>query len=107
VAARAEAGVQDKPFTVAHENFTWLEEGGSADAVREEQQRRFSRVVSDERPWDYIDAVYMTGTIEAVQQKIQDRKDAGVDYLMLHTLTSDLDQLELMAKHVLQPFGDA
>jgi hypothetical protein len=64
-------------------------------------------VVSDERPWDYIDAVYMTGTIDAIQQKIQDRADAGVEYLMLHTLTSGLDQLELMAKHVLQPFGES
>jgi probable F420-dependent oxidoreductase len=106
VDARKARGDQDRPFTVAHENFTWLVEGGSADAVEAEQQRRFSRVVSDERPWDYIDAVYMTGTIDAIQQKIQDRRDAGVDYLMLHTLTSDIDQLELMAKHVLTPFGD-
>jgi probable F420-dependent oxidoreductase len=107
VRAREAKGLRNKPFTVAHENFTWLEESGDADSVMAEQQRRFSRVVSDERPWDYIDAVYMTGTIDAIQQKIRDRADAGVEYLMLHTLTSDLGQLELMAKHVLQPFGES
>jgi probable F420-dependent oxidoreductase len=105
--ARELNGLQSKPFTVAHENFTWLDENRDPDRVLAEQQRRFSCVVSDERPWDYIDAVYMTGTIDAIQQKIQDRADAGVEYLMLHTLTSDLEQLELMAKHVLRPFGES
>ncbi len=104
-AAQAERGLQTRPFTVAHENFTWLAESGSREDVAAEQQRRFRKVVSDERPWDYIDSVYMTGTIGEIQQKVQDRIDAGVEYMMLHTLTSDLDQLELMAKHVLQPFG--
>jgi len=30
-----------------------------------------------------------------------------VEYLMLHTLTADLAQLELIAKHVIEPFGGA
>lgn len=97
----------DQPFTVAHENFTWLSEQKSHDAVTIEQQERFSQVVSDERPWDYIDAVYLTGTIDEVQQEIQARKDAGVEYLMLHTLTADVGQLDLMARHILEPFQDA
>jgi probable F420-dependent oxidoreductase len=103
---RAELGVTDRPFTFAHENFTWIEEKGTADQIEAEQQRRFGQVVSEERPWDYIDAVYLTGSIDAIQQKIQARKEAGVEQVMLHTLTSDLDQLELMAKHILTPFAD-
>jgi len=94
-------------LTVAHENFTWLSEQASHDAVTIEQQERFSHVVSDERPWGYIDAVYLTGSIDEVQQKVQARRDAGVEYLMLHTLTADLGQLDLMAKHILEPFRDA
>jgi probable F420-dependent oxidoreductase len=105
-ARRQELKVSDRPFTFAHENFTWLQETGSAEEIEAEQQRRFGQVVSEERPWDYIDAVYLTGSIDAIQAKIQARKDAGVEQLMLHTLTSDLDQLELMAKHILQPFSD-
>jgi probable F420-dependent oxidoreductase len=103
---REELDVSGRPFTFAHENFTWLQETGSAEEIEAEQQRRFGRVVSEERPWDYIDAVYLTGGIDSIQQKIQARKDAGVEQLMLHTLTSDLDQLELMAKHILHPFSD-
>jgi alkanesulfonate monooxygenase SsuD/methylene tetrahydromethanopterin reductase-like flavin-dependent oxidoreductase (luciferase family) len=107
VARRAELGILDKPFAIAHENFTWLQETGSSDSILTEQQSRFRRIVSDERPWDYIDAVYLTGSIETIQAKIQQRIDAGVKHIMLHTLTSDLDQLELMAKHVLEPFKNA
>ena len=103
-AARAGTG-QTGPFTIAHENFTWIEEGGSVDDVRDVQQARFAEIVSDERPWEYIDAVYMSGTIDQIQAKIQARIDAGVEYLMLHTLTADRAQLELIAKHVIRPFG--
>lgn len=93
-----------RPFTVAHENFTWVAHG-SADEVRDEQQRRFAAVMSAERGWDYIDATYLTGTIDEIQAKIQRRVDAGVEYLMVHTLTADLAQLEAIAEHVLAPFA--
>jgi probable F420-dependent oxidoreductase len=95
----------DRPFTVAHENFTWIEERGTEDEVAAVQQQRFAEVVSDERPWDYIDAVYLPGTIDAIQAKVQARIDAGVEYLMLHTLTPDLEQLDLIARHLIEPFA--
>jgi alkanesulfonate monooxygenase SsuD/methylene tetrahydromethanopterin reductase-like flavin-dependent oxidoreductase (luciferase family) len=102
--ARAEAG-RSGPFTIAHENFTWIEERGTPDEVRVVQQARFGDVVSDERPWDYIEDVYMSGTIDDIQTKVQARIDAGVEYLMLHTMSADVEQLELIAKHIIEPFG--
>ena len=69
-----------------------------------EQQRFMSAVFSDERPWDYIEAVYLTGTIDEIQQQVQRRIDAGVEYLILHTMTADKRQLDLFAKHILEPF---
>jgi hypothetical protein len=94
-----------KSFTVAHENFLWLSEQTSRDAAIEEQQRYMLAVVSDERPWDYIEAVYLTGTIDDVQRRIQERIDAGVEEMFLHTMTADLHQLELFSKHILEPFA--
>ena len=73
--------------------------------MREVQQARFGDVVSDERPWDYIENVYMSGTIDEIQAKVQARIDAGVEYLMLHTMSADVGQLELIAKHIIEPFG--
>lgn len=95
------------PLTVAHENFVWIEPAGRDDDIRVAQQRRFSAILSDERPWEYIDAVYLPGSIDEIQRKVQDRIDAGVEYLMLHTLTSELAQLDLIARHIVEPFRDA
>jgi hypothetical protein len=63
------------------------------------------RVVSDERPWDYIEAVYLTGTIDDIQRRIKERIDAGIEEMFIHTMTADLNQLELFSKHILEPFA--
>ena len=97
----------ERNFTVAHENFCWLSERNRRSDVLAEQRARMYAVVSDERPWDYSQAVYLTGTIEEIQQGVQDRIDAGVEYLVLHTMTSEVRQLELFAEHILEPFGAA
>ena len=94
-----------KQFTVAHENFLWLSEKASRSAAVDEQKRHMLAVVSDERPWDYIEAVYLTGTIDDVQRRIQERIDAGVEEMFLHTMTADLNQLKLFARHILEPFA--
>ncbi len=104
--ARLAAG-ESKPFTVAHENFVWIEEGKNRETVIAEQQRRYAAVVSNERPWEYIESTYLAGTIDEIQQKIQTRVEIGVEYMMLHTLTPDLEQLDLIARHIVEPFANA
>jgi probable F420-dependent oxidoreductase len=93
-------------FVVAHENFCWLTEKTNRDEAVAEQRKYVLRVVSDERPWDYIEAVYMTGTVDDVQRRVQERIDVGVEHMFIHTMTPDLSQLELFAKHLLEPFKD-
>ena len=95
----------EKKFTVAHENCCWLSEKASTEEAVEEQKRYLMAVVSDERPWDYIEAVYLTGTIQDIQRRIQERIDAGVEEIFLHTMTADLRQLELFEEHILKPFA--
>jgi probable F420-dependent oxidoreductase len=97
---------REKGFTVAHENFCWISEKSNRDEVIAEQQQRMMAVVSDERPWDYIETVYLTGTIDDIQQRIQSRIDAGIECMFLHTMTADLRQLELFARHILEPFSN-
>jgi probable F420-dependent oxidoreductase len=94
-----------KGFAVAHENFVWLSEKSRREDVIPEQKARMLAVVSDERPWEYIEAVYLTGTIEDIQRRIQERIDVGVEHMFLHTMTADLAQLDLFAKHILEPFA--
>jgi probable F420-dependent oxidoreductase len=96
-----------KNFTVAHENFAWLTEAKRREEAIAEQRAKMLAVVSDERPWDYIESVYLTGTIDEIQRRIQERVDVGVEELFLHTMTADLGQLNLFAKHLLEPFKSA
>jgi probable F420-dependent oxidoreductase len=98
--SRAERG-----FTVAHENFCWISERANRDDAVAEQRERLYAVVSDERPWEYLESVYLSGTIDELQRRVQERIDAGVEYLILHTMTADLRQLELFAEHILGPFA--
>jgi probable F420-dependent oxidoreductase len=102
--ARQGTSRKKKAFTVAHENFLWLTEKTNRPDVIAEQRQRMLAVVSDERPWEYIEAVYLTGTIDEVQRRIEQRLVAGVEHMFLHTMTADLGQLDLFAKHLLEPF---
>jgi probable F420-dependent oxidoreductase len=102
--ARQKTSRGQKRFTVAHENFVWLSERPRHDDAIAEQRAKMLAVVSDERPWDYIETVYMTGTVDEIQHRVQARIDVGVEHLFLHTMTADLSQLDLFAKYLLEPF---
>jgi probable F420-dependent oxidoreductase len=105
--ARQGSSRKAKGFTVAHENFVWLTEKAKRSDAIAEQKTRMLAIISDERPWEYIEAVYLTGTIDEIQGRIQQRIDAGVEHMFLHTMTADLSQLDLFAKHLLEPFKNA
>lgn len=94
------------PFVFAHENFVSIDRANSDAELRAIQEKRFARVLSDERPWSYIDEVYLTGNIDRIQGKVEARRRAGVDYMTLHTVDPSLEQLELIAKYVVEPFRD-
>src|SRR5260370_20346697 len=105
--ARQGSSSKAKGFSGAHENFVWLTEKTKRSDVIAEQKTRMLAIISDERPWEYIEAVYLTGTIDEIQGRIQKRIDAGVEHMFLHTMTADLSQLNLFAKHLLEPLKNA
>ena len=105
--ARQNTSRERKRFVVAHENFCWMTEETNRDKAIAEQRKRMLAVVSDERPWRYIESVYLTGTIEDIQDQIRARIEAGVEHIFLHTMTADLSQLDLFAKHLLEPMKQA
>jgi alkanesulfonate monooxygenase SsuD/methylene tetrahydromethanopterin reductase-like flavin-dependent oxidoreductase (luciferase family) len=105
--AREAAGRSGDPFTMAHENFVYIVERGTPEEIDREQQKRYFRLTGSARPWDFLEAVYLNGTIDRIQEMVEERRAIGIEYMMLHTLTADVSQLELIAKHIVQPFGDA
>ena len=92
--ALEENGRDLSTFTVAHENFMHFVPTTDPVKAREEQHRAFMRVMSDTRGPDYLESVYLFGTPEEMVAKLQARVDAGVGYIILHTMTPDPAQLD-------------
>lgn len=95
------AGVDLDGFTVAHENFLHLVPTDDDEEALREQRQAFNFVMSEGRPFEYFQEVYLTGTREEILHRIDERVAAGVRYFMFHTLEPSTRQLELWAEHVL------
>jgi probable F420-dependent oxidoreductase len=87
-------------FTFAHENFLHLVPTDDPREARAEQRRAFVAIMGDGRPFEYFDAVYLTGTPAEIVEKITRRLDAGIDSLLLHTLEPSTRQLDLWIEHI-------
>ena len=97
----AEIGRDPATLTIAHENFCHLVPTSDPARARAEQIERFTAVMGKERPFEYFEKVYLTGTIEEIRDKIRARLATGVTHLMLHTLEPSVRQLELWAEKLL------
>jgi alkanesulfonate monooxygenase len=90
----SEHGRDPATLTVAHENFVHLVLTDDPVKAREEQHKIFLRVMSEARGPAYLEKVYLFGTPDEIVESLQARIDAGVQKLMLHTMTPDPGQLE-------------
>lgn len=101
-----ERGRDVETFAIAHENFLHLVVTEDPSEAEREQREAFTEVMGEGRPFEYFQRVYLTGTLDEVLAKLDERIDAGVGYLMLHTLEASTRQLELWAEHLLPWLAD-
>lgn len=94
-------GGKPESLTIAHENFLHFVPTDDPKIARVEQQRAFTDIMGQGRPFEYFEQVYLTGTQDQVHSKIAERVASGVQYLMLHTLEPSTKQLELWAEHLM------
>jgi probable F420-dependent oxidoreductase len=99
------AGRDQDSFTVAHENFLHLVLTEDREQARTEQRRIYTAIMGENRPFEYLDQVYLTGTPSEIVEKLRARIAIGIDYLILHTLEPSTAQLELWAEHLLPHLG--
>jgi alkanesulfonate monooxygenase SsuD/methylene tetrahydromethanopterin reductase-like flavin-dependent oxidoreductase (luciferase family) len=97
----AQIGRDPATLTFAHENFCHLVPTTDPARARAEQIERFTAVMGKERPFEYFEQVYLTGTVEEIRDKIRARLATGITHLMLHTLEPSVRQLELWAEQLL------
>jgi probable F420-dependent oxidoreductase len=95
------AGRDQDSFTVAHENFLHLVLTEDREQARIEQRRIYAAIMGENRPFEYFDQVYLTGTPSQIVEKLRARIAIGIEYLILHTLQPSTAQLELWAEHLL------
>ena len=90
-------------FVVSHENFVHVVDTDDREKAVEVQREAFTAIMGTERPFEYFDTVYLTGTPEEIVDRLEARVRAGVEYIMLHPLVADPGQLELWWDLVVQP----
>jgi alkanesulfonate monooxygenase SsuD/methylene tetrahydromethanopterin reductase-like flavin-dependent oxidoreductase (luciferase family) len=95
-----EQGRDPATFTVAHENFMHFVDTADPAEARRQQHEAFLKVMSTTRGPEYLESVYLFGTPEEIVASLQARVDAGIGYFMLHTMTPDIDQLDLWLRHI-------
>jgi probable F420-dependent oxidoreductase len=98
--ALEEQGRDLSEFTVAHENFMHFVSTTDPQKAREEQHEAFLNIMSTARGPKYLESVYLFGTPDEIVASLQARIDVGVDYIMLHTMTPDIDQLDHWVKEI-------
>jgi probable F420-dependent oxidoreductase len=95
-----EQGRDPAAFTVAHENFMHYVDTNDPAEARRRQHEAFLKVMSATRGPEYLESVYLFGTPEEMVASLQARVDAGIGYFMLHTMTPDVDQLDLWLRDI-------
>jgi probable F420-dependent oxidoreductase len=98
--ALEEQGRDLSEFTVAHENFVHFVPTNHPERAREEQHRAFLNIMSSARGPEYLESVYLFGTPDEIIASLQARIDVGVRYIVLHTMTPDIDQLDYWVKEI-------
>lgn len=93
-------------FIVSHENFCHVVDTEDRDKALAVQREAYSQVMSANRPFEYFQRVYLTGTPDDMVKGLWARAEAGVEYFMLHPLVADPEQLELWLDLIIRPLRE-
>jgi len=85
--------------------FLHIEEGADRPHALNAQMNHFIAVMGDHRTADDLQASYLTGTVEDMQETVAGLRDAGLEYLILTPLINDPAQLDLIVRHIVEPFS--
>jgi len=93
-------------LTFAHTQFIHVSQAPTTERAIAEQGPLFTRVMGTHRTFDDLAASYLLGTIDDIQRRIGALAEVGLQELIITPVTDDPGQLELLARHVLEPFQD-
>jgi probable F420-dependent oxidoreductase len=85
----------------AHAQFVHIVDSTDRDAVLDEQLAAFRKVMGPTRAVEDLRASYLFGTIDEILDRIARLRDVGLEYLIVNPVLPDLQQLNLVQKHIL------
>jgi probable F420-dependent oxidoreductase len=92
-------------LTFGHTQFLHVVDTASRDEALEEQMPHFIRVMGTHRTSDDLASSYLLGTIDEIQDRIEDLRRVELEYMILTPVSNDPRQLDLVKKHIVDPFG--
>src|SRR5215471_9451029 len=98
-------GKDPKKLTFGHCNFTYLVDTAKHEKALAQSKAPFLRVMGSNRSYEHLQECYMIGSIDRINERIDDLRKAGLQYLVLGPVTDDPKQIDLMAKKVVRNFS--
>ena len=92
-------------LTFGATQFLHIAASASTEDALAEQMPLFTRVMGDHRTSGDLQASYLTGSVEEMQQTVAGLQRAGLEYLILTPLVDDPRQLDLIVEHIVEPFS--
>ncbi|MHB8395535.1 MAG: TIGR03619 family F420-dependent LLM class oxidoreductase [Candidatus Dormibacteria bacterium] len=97
----AAAGRRPEDLTIAHGQWLHLTTEADPQRAREIQYRYVRSVASDQRPPSLLEEYYLFGTLDEVLEGCARRAASGVEHLIIHPYTDELEQLDLWGRELL------
>jgi probable F420-dependent oxidoreductase len=92
-------------LTFGATQFLHVVENANRDDALAQQMPLFHEVMGGHRTDEDLQASYLTGTIDDIHDTISALQAAGLQYLILTPLVEDQEQLELITRHIVEPFS--
>jgi probable F420-dependent oxidoreductase len=87
-----------------HGNWAHLVDAPDREAALGRQRPLFERAMGRHRSFDHLQRSYFMGTTAEIVERIEDLRQAGLQYLVVGLLDYDLEQLDRWAAEVLPHF---
>ena len=103
----AQQGRDPSTLMLGHVQFLHVADTRDREEALRLQRPHFERIMGTHRPWPHLQECYLTGTVEDMCGRIEDLRSAGLQYLILGAVSTEVAQLDLIARHILPRFAEA
>ena len=102
-----ENGRDPDTMKYAASQFLHLVDDADRDHCLGIQKKHFEVMMGTHRGLDHLMESYLFGTLDDVHKRLDEYVKLGTQYLILNPITDEIDQLDLIKKHIVEKYKDA